>query len=967
MFLDTSVLYLFFGSSLLSKGKTIKKKNDGQENLTYSKYNYSTSINDNSMERLVRKDFLSSGSSFNLDLKEIIKKVVNNDIKSCLDGQYQLEKLCLLNEELYFKKLVLGLKEKDSTTNLLRLKIVNDWEYKVNNALIKYIQPYLKNNYEKLFKDINKRGRYADLILLILSFSSDNLSDSDFKRTRSGSERLNKSYKIISLMLSIIMRLLVINDDLGGGEIRKVKLTMLLSNNLISRAPRQLSGDLKVFQDYYEINVLNMTEDVKASVGTSLLDILLTNVDIIVEKDIFRKDKKRYNIISIKNEYRDELLRRSISPIMLPMIVEPLEWKIGYKNTVLSEGGYITSEMRSIINKEGIFIKQNFKHEYKSIVSNIQVDTINYLNKQKFRINKEMLEFLLIEFNKGVDSIIFKNKNRLHSLTDSLSTLDGNKDKDADLKKEILSHNSLYYLYRNVLELAIIFENITFYLPTFMDFRGRIYSYVHYLSYQGIDVAQSLFEFAEGCILNDTNIDVVYHYFANLAGKKRLTINSKIKWAKSFLNSALVKDKNKGLYTLENEEFFKLVKTSSDAALLVSVYFSLIKHMKDPSQSYHTPVLFDASCNGMQHLSALFSDIELGKLSNVIANEEEIPEDVYTEISNSVTDTISNLTDEDLRNKFKRINITRSLMKRPVMTIPYNVSLNSMQEQLVSDGFFIKVYESLIPHKGHNIYSYTINPELVINNDILKLNSSEMGKLSSILYLSVFKRIPSLQVFKKYLDDLINVLLKLDKPVIWTTPTGMTISLSNRKFIKYESKSLYLNKRGVTITLPTTSLDTRQIKRGFIPNFIHSMDASNIQLLVKRLIAKNEGVFNLYTIHDCFATTPDFMKTLNNEVKLAFIELYLNFDYLDIMHNNILSQVKSFTTIYTDTNINVDEGNDIYSTKTLEQEKLEGEYKKFIIVNNKKILIPEKPNLSDWNKSRDIFINGIKKSLYFIS
>jgi len=59
------------------------------------------------------------------------------------------------------------------------------------------------------------------------------------------------------------------------------------------------------------------------------------------------------------------------------------------------------------------------------------------------------------------------------------------------------------------------------------------------------------------------------------------------------------------------------------------------------------------------------------------------------------------------------------------------------------------------------------------------------------------------------------------------------------------------------------------------------------------------------------------------------------------MHNNIISQVKSFTTIYTDTNINVDEGNDIYSTKTLEQTKLEGEYKKFIIVNNKKILIPE--------------------------
>jgi DNA-directed RNA polymerase len=398
----------------------------------------------------------------------------------------------------------------------------------------------------------------------------------------------------------------------------------------------------------------------------------------------------------------------------------------------------------------------------------------------------------------------------------------------------------------------------------------------------------------------------------------------------------------------------KIAKTCSEPALFISVYFSLINHMKDPNRSYNTPILFDATCNGMQHLSALFSDIELGKLSNVIANEENIPEDVYTEISLCVTDSISKLKDEKLRELFKRINFTRNLMKRPVMTIPYNVSLNSMQEQLISDGFFRKTYESLNHPDRQNFYSYTVNPDLVLNNEILKLSSLEMGKLSSILYFSIFKRFPSLQVFKKYLDDLVNVLLKLDKPVIWTTPTGMKISLSNRKFIKYESKSLYLNKRGITITLPTTSLDTRQIKRGFIPNFIHSMDASNIQLLVKRLIAKNDGIFNLYTIHDCFATTPDFMKTLNNEVKLAFIDLYLNFDYLEIMHNNILNQVKSYTTIYTEINKSGQSTGEI-------------ECSNFILTGHEKIIIPNKPNLSDWNKNREIFINGIKNSLYFIN
>jgi DNA-directed RNA polymerase len=501
-----------------------------------------------------------------------------------------------------------------------------------------------------------------------------------------------------------------------------------------------------------------------------------------------------------------------------------------------------------------------------------------------------------------------------------------------------------------------------------MDLRGRIYSYVHYLNYQGTDIARSLFEFVEGCILNNNNINVVYHYFANTAGKKRLTINNKIQWSKKFIdnlvneNMILVKSvlKDESDYNLP-VQVTDIVKTCDEPAQLMSVYFSLINYLRDPSSSYHTPVLFDATCSGMQHLSALFSDIKLGELSNVIGNDEEIPQDVYTDISVSVKESIQKIEDESLRNIFNKIKITRRLMKRPVMTIPYNVYLNSMQEQMVQDGFFIKKFESLTVNKG---YSYTVNPDIVENNELLILSSINMGKLSVILYYSVFNRLPSLQVFKKYLDDLINVLLKLNKPVVWTTPSGMTISLSNRKFKKYESKSLFIKKRSVTISLPTTSLDTRQIKISFMPNFIHSMDASNIHLLIKRLIEISDNTINLYTIHDCFASTPNFMNTINNEVKLAFIELYLNFDYLESMHNIILSQIKSYTTVYTE---EYKKGEFKYNNNSLEVSQDDKDSFNYIILDNKKITIPTKPKLYDWNNNRKKFIEGIKNSLYFIN
>jgi len=50
----------------------------------------------------------------------------------------------------------------------------------------------------------------------------------------------------------------------------------------------------------------------------------------------------------------------------------------------------------------------------------------------------------------------------------------------------------------------------------------------------------------------------------------------------------------------------------------------------------------------------------------------------------------------------------------------------------------------------------------------------------------------------------------------------------------------------VTISIPTNKLNTRKIKTSFMPNLVHSLDASNIHILCEKL--NNQP---LYTIHDC--------------------------------------------------------------------------------------------------------------------
>lgn len=122
-----------------------------------------------------------------------------------------------------------------------------------------------------------------------------------------------------------------------------------------------------------------------------------------------------------------------------------------------------------------------------------------------------------------------------------------------------------------------MYENTTFYLPTFMDFRGRIYPLVNYLSYQGSDIARSLIEFSEGCILNDNDFKVALHYLANTAGKSKLTINNKIKWSREFINKI-----NNNFFIGEqdniiiNNDILDVVNNSDEPAQFLSVLISIL-------------------------------------------------------------------------------------------------------------------------------------------------------------------------------------------------------------------------------------------------------------------------------------------------------------------------------------------------------------------------------------------------------
>ncbi len=1023
---------------------------------SYSSVSRNVLVEDNSnythptVELSVENLHLKKGTVFGVELKKIVDKIKTVSCESEIDKeeeekkiQIEIESFCLENEEKIVDNLIENV-DRYNEFDPVVAKMSLHWTEIIVKSLENFIQPYIINNYEKLMVEMKKNSGNADLFLLILAMlyavKSKNLNV-DVKlgkekellyfneKTRKVINKEKKEYKLLcdrfekykknewSSLVSIIITVLIgliqydnnnNDDDNYSGYNSQQFIVNKLGEEILKRAPKEIpelflksndnwSGkDRKFIIDYYNenINLYDSLETINI-IGNSLLELILDNVNIIERSRTFLKNGRRTKYIYINQEYVKLFRRCLFYPNKLPMVVEPKAWSTD--NNGNEDGGYLLYRYKRLVN--GTLIHNNKKNLMNSIVTDNQRKTNDYLNKQKFLINKSVLRLLTNDFNKE-NSFFFEDKNKIHPLSEKWGEL------DSVTKKIVSSHNSKFNLYSYVLSLAIIYREVYYYLPTYMDFRGRIYTFVDYLNYQGGDLSRSLIEFAKGCKIDKDNIVYVLQHLANTAGKSRLTVKNKNKWAINFINELKILPHKLDLDNLdlnfdrENNDFeIEDLLNKSEIKEIISVIkdekiqflttlFSLIRSLLY-SDEFRTPICFDATCSGFQHLSALFKDIEMGAASNVLGfsiDTEDLKElkkkdtnhlneylkdieiqeevgDVYSEVANTVLDRIDKIEDLTFKDKLLKMNIDRKILKGPTMTVPYNVGLDTMSKQILNDGFFTRKYDSLDKDKNVKTYFYIISPKTLkdeYKGETIILTAKEMGIFNGILYTSIYKTFPSLRDYVNYLNKFAGIFSKNNWPISWKTPAGMRINMAYASLKNKDGKNLYNKRRGASVTLPINGqLDRVSNKIAFMPNFIHSMDSAHIQLLVMNLIAENRNI-NLFTIHDCFATTPDTMRYLNAEIRRAFAMLYFDQDYIKVMHNDFISQISDYTQIYKE---NLAEEIVPYDMKT----SLNEDENLFICKENEKIFLPKITHKVDWKLVKGIFEEGIKKSLNFVN
>lgn len=438
-----------------------------------------------------------------------------------------------------------------------------------------------------------------------------------------------------------------------------------------------------------------------------------------------------------------------------------------------------------------------------------------------------------------------------------------------------------------------------------LDFRGRVYTFSP-LTHYGSDLTRSLFLFWKSQPLGENGFYWVKYQLASLFG---------IKNCEEFYEENKQNIIDSAMNPLDGSRWW--MKADKPFCAL-SVCFE-IKNILDFQESGNNiedylsrlPIHQDGSCNGLQHYAALATDENGGRAVNLIGVGDS-KQDVYIEVMKVVRGKIekdikdANLPEEtiDLAKFYLKI-LCRKLVKRPVMTTVYGVTLAGASAQIKST-----IKEILDEHRTNpeintfdqetlaRLSTFKLNHTMYLARKVLESIDELFGHAKQIetWLLQNTKRI--LTAYNvKLLDYVQEKDTKLYEnifkrsvsytPMSWTAPSGFPVIQIYRQ-IKHKMSLGPMEELTIRNWNKLYPMDRYKHELAIAPNFIHSLDASHMFMTCEE--ANKQGI-TFSAIHDSYWTHPVHVDQLSRILREKFVELY-SFDYLEYVKQEFIAQVK---------------------------------------------------------------------------
>jgi DNA-directed RNA polymerase len=539
-----------------------------------------------------------------------------------------------------------------------------------------------------------------------------------------------------------------------------------------------------------------------------------------------------------------------LSPMYLPMVVKPKPWASVYG------GGYL--KMRGLRLKLVKTRNRDYIEELKLTDMPLVYRALNSLQDTAWRINPGVLAVLKQVWESGGSMGKLPTQGKV-SLPQKPLDIDTNEDARRGWKRQAAGIYDAHARARSkrfsisqklfIAGKFVEFEEI--YFPHVLDWRSRAYPVPSLVNPQGDDTGRALLQFAHGKALGENGAYWLAVHGANLWGVDKVAFDERVAWVEE--NQELILDS--AMNPLDGQRLWCDAEKPYQALAFCFEWAGYV--LQGNSYESRLPIAFDGSCNGLQNFSAMLRDPEGGAATNLTPSEK--PQDVYRRVADRVSLVVAAdvmAGDDDTKKLAEQWfgKVTRKIVKRNVMTLPYGCKQYGMRGQIV---------EELRKSTEENGRPY------------LEGDDPFMASLylSRVTYDAIGDVVVAARQAMDWLQETARVVASDNLPVRWFTPVGFPVLQSYNKMVLKVVKSRIGQARVETsIEMPTDELDRRKQAQGIAPNFVHSMDASHMMLTLNKCL--DAGMTEFAMVHDsygCPAADGDTMSALLRE---AFIEQY---------------------------------------------------------------------------------------------
>jgi len=605
---------------------------------------------------------------------------------------------------------------------------------------------------------------------------------------------------------------------------------------------------------------------VAAHVGSELLGLVLETATLPgpEHKPAFRHDSR---ISQNKTRYWFRLcweahrlieeghgIRQFMRPRYLPMIVPPLPWQQAPTGKI--EGGYV--HIRTPLVSKA---KPSQQEAYRKADLTKTYECMKALSAPAWSVNQSINQVVaeIIERGGGVAGIPPHDDKQLPEAPGDYETLPKEVQKAWRTERAIVRHEnrSLRSKRAEVNSILAVVERVQnhseIFFPHQLDFRSRAYPVPQNLNRHGGDLARALLVFGRPVDASGERARYwLYVHAANCAGRDKLSYEDRVAWVDQWLHDSRSSEWISDCRTIVDAAADTWAAEDIDKPLQ---FLAAVLAIFDPAQAAVLPIQRDGTCNALQHMAGMSLDPELARLVGMMDMDK--PESLYVLVAGLVSDEVNRHAadmDHPTHVEAKTIagNVTKQLIKRPVMTRNYSVTLIGARNQISEELFELSKQR---PELGLKDWKLRRKVALYLARETMKAMDRLCAGANRVM---------------KWLTACSNAITKTGELVRWTTDLGFPVVQPYRKYRVVQIVTI-LQKLSLIIEDEDVPVSPKKHASAIVPNFTHSLDATHMHLVGLDCYDRD---IDFGAIHDGYCVHAANVDELDIVTRERYIELY---------------------------------------------------------------------------------------------